>query len=102
MSIAVKYSPTSPYSLTPQSSVGIGLMVYKPIPPDSGDSPYTIRPHQQYRPDLLSYELYGTPNYWWVFAARNPRLRQNILFNFVANLTIIVPSADYVRKVAGN
>lgn len=98
----INYPNTSAYSATPQSNFGIGLFVFKPIPPDGGDMPFTILPRHNLRPDLLSYDFYNTPNYWWVFAARNPRLRANILFSFVTGLTIIVPSPDYVRKVAGN
>jgi hypothetical protein len=98
----INYPANSPYSATPQSNFGIGLFVFKPIPPDAGDLPYTLLAQHQYRPDRLSYDLYNTPNYWWVFAARNPRLRANILFDFLPGLTIIIPSAEYVRKVAGN
>ena len=98
----ITYPATSPYSVTPQTNSGIGLFVYKPIPPNKGDVTYTITARQNFRPDLASYDLYNTAAYWWVFAARNPRLRANIIFGFTAGLTIIVPSADYVRQAAGS
>ncbi len=97
----INYPSSSPYSATPQTNFGIGLFVFKPIAPDSGDTPFPLTLKYQYRPDKLSYDLYGTPNYWWVFAARNPKLRAQIIFGFTAGTTIIVPSADYVRKVGG-
>lgn len=31
----------------------------------------TVDPKYQYRPDLLSYDLYGNSNYWWIIALLN-------------------------------
>ena len=39
---------------------------------DPLDELYTVPQHYDMRPDLCSYELYGTSKYWWIFAKRNP------------------------------
>jgi len=95
------YPANSPYYLTPQSSWSIGNLVFRPIPADHNDTLYTLRMHHQYRPDRLSYELYTTPAYWWVFSVRNAFLRRDPIWEFIAGLTIIVPSADYVHRILG-
>ena len=97
----INYPSNSPYSLTPQTSWYLERWVYKPVPPDSGDQPFTLLERHRYRPDTLSYDLYSTPAYWWVFSIRNPQLRAQPIWDFVPGLTIIVPSAAHVRKTAG-
>jgi len=32
---------------------------------------HIVTPRQQYRPDLLSYDLYGNSNYWWTIVLLN-------------------------------
>lgn len=32
---------------------------------------YTVAPRHQYRPDLLSYDLYGNSTYWWTIVLLN-------------------------------
>lgn len=32
---------------------------------------HVVTPRQQYRPDLLSYDLYGSSNYWWTIVLLN-------------------------------
>ena len=95
------YPASSPYATTPQTSWYITSLVFRSIPPDAGDQPYTLKMQHQYRPDRLSYDLYGTPNYWWTFCVRNPSLRHDPVWGFTAGLTIIVPTADYLRRVVG-
>ncbi len=97
----VSYPSVSPYSNTPQTSWYLENWVYKPIPPNSGDSYYTLLSRHNYRPDTLSNDLYGTPVYYWIFCIRNPFLRADPIWNFVTGLTIIVPSASYLKSVIG-
>lgn len=97
----IAYPANSPYFSTSQTSWHIGRYVYRPIPPDSGDTPVVLQMRHQYRPDRLSQDLYGTPVYWWVFCIRNSFLRADPVWNFVAGITIIVPSADYLRRIFG-
>lgn len=51
-----------------------------------------IPPHFEYRPDRLSYELYGTVDLWWKIMEAN-----NIkdIFEFKAYLNIRIPNNIY-------
>jgi hypothetical protein len=97
----IVYPTSSPYSATPQTSWYINRFVFRSIPPDSGDVPITLQQIHELRPDRLSFQLYGTPNYWWVFCVRNPFLRGDPILGFLAGLTIIVPSATHISNVLG-
>ena len=67
-----KYSKTSPYYATPQSDDALGTFVPRTFTIEDDDQTYTIERTYAYRPDLLAYDLYGSPSRWWVFAQRNP------------------------------
>lgn len=95
------YAASSPYTLTPQTSWYIGLMKWRPIPADAGDLPFTLQMRHEYRPDRLSFDLYGTPVYWWVFSVRNAFLRRDPIWDFINGLTITVPSASYLQQILG-
>lgn len=97
----IQYPANSPYCATPQTSSFIGRFVFRPVPPDANDTVYTLQQRHEYRPDRLSYDLYNTPAYWWVFCERNPFLRGDPIWGFVNGLQIMVPSADYLRNVLG-
>jgi hypothetical protein len=98
----IAYAANSPYAITPQTSQFIGTLVFRPIPADAGDQPFTLQLRHQYRPDRLSYDLYGTAAYWWVFCNRNAFLRRDPIWGFVNGLTIMVPAAVYLTGLLGN
>ena len=58
-----KYSRTSPYFNTPQSSEALGYFVPRNITSEDDDRSYTIEKTYAYRPDLLAFDLYGSPRY---------------------------------------
>ena len=98
----IAYPSNSPYAATPQTSQFIGILDFRPIPADSGDQPFTLQLRHQYRPDRLSYDLYGTAAYWWVFANRNAFLRRDPIWGFINGLTITVPAKSYLTNLLGN
>ena len=98
----INYPASSPYSATPQASWHIENLVFRPIPADSNDKPFVLQLRHQYRPDRLSYDLYGTPIYWWVFCVRNPFLRADPIWGFTVGLEIMVPSMDHLQQVLGS
>jgi hypothetical protein len=98
----ISYAASSPYAATPQTDWYIKNLVFRPIPMDSGDQPFTLSLRHQYRPDRLAFDLYGTPAYWWVFCVRNPFLRSDPIWNFINSLTIMVPTSDYLHRVLGS
>lgn len=97
----INYPGNSPYAATPQQSWRIDRFVFRPVPPNAADQPYTLSSRHLYRPDKLSYELYNTPAYWWIFAARNPFLRADPVWGFVPGLEIMVSSGDYLSRILG-
>ena len=67
-----EYSSTSPYYSTGQNAINLDVLVPRTITAEADDQSYTIERTYAYRPDLLAFDLYGTPRLWWVFAQRNP------------------------------
>ena len=97
----VSYPDNSPYSATPQTSWYLQRMVWRPIPPNSGDTLMTLLPRHQYRPDKLSFELYNTGAYFWVFCVRNPYMRIDPVFSFIAGSQVWCPSNSYLKTIVG-
>jgi hypothetical protein len=96
-----KYPVSSPYSGTQQFSWRIGRYEHRDVPPSSDDTTIIVEARHRYRPDLLSYDLYGSPAYWWVFAVRNPELRRDPIWALETGLMITVPSRDYLNRIVG-
>ena len=67
-----KYSNTSPYFETREIADYLDVLNPRTITAEQDDQSYTIERTYAYRPDLLAYDLYGSPRLWWVFAQRNP------------------------------
>jgi hypothetical protein len=76
------------------------LDIYVPVS-ISLDGSHTLKLQARYnnRPDLLAYDLYGTPNLWWVFASVNKDYLVDPIDDFVAGLTITVPSVESISKL---
>ena len=62
---------------------------------------YEIDSVYQYRPDLLSADLYGTSSLWWVFAQRNPNTLVDPLRDFVAGARIYIPKIETLKQDLG-
>ena len=92
------YSSVSPWSNTPQNNLYLELLVIKPVPAEADDFYYQIETHYTYRPDLLSYDLYGTPKLWWVFVQRNMNVLRDPIFDFVAGQKIFIPKKSNIQK----
>lgn len=95
------YPPSSPYAVTLQTKWHIGPYVHRRIPRSSKDKAVTLKAHHQYRPDVLSQELYGTPSLWWVFMARNMNVIRDPLNDFTVGKVIFAPSYETLKKVLG-
>lgn len=66
--------------------------IYKRIPviADSTiDKVTLITPGWEYRPDLVSFDVYGAPDFWWKIMEVN---KLNDILQFKAGLTITLPS----------
>jgi hypothetical protein len=96
-----KYSKTSPWYSTQQVQGTLDLITPRPIPASVEDVPYEIDPVYNFRPDLLSNDLYDTPKLWWVFAMRNPNDLRDPISDFVNGTVIMVPSHANLKRYLG-
>ena len=102
--MATVYSKSSPYYNTPQRNSLVNfldLMNHREIPEDATDELLTIDVKFNKRPDLLSYDLYGTPNLWWIFTVRNPDQLIDPIYDLVTDLDIYVPSKKRLFGILG-
>lgn len=96
------YSTASPYYGTSLfSNQFLDVMSYRPITKLASDTLYAIDKFYEYRPDMLAYDLYGSAALWWVFAARNPNVLKDPLFDFAAGNTIYLPSKEQLKTDLG-
>ena len=96
-----EYSNTSPDYATPQNEINLEQMVARTITAEADDQTYTIERTYAYRPDLLAYDLYGTPRLWWVFAQRNPDQIEDPIYDFKPGVTIQLPKASNISNDLG-
>ena len=82
---------TSQYLLTPINNWYLDLWIPITVPSNSTDTIVTIPQAFNQRPDLMSFQQYGTPRLWWVFAMRNPDVLIDPIDDFVAGLQIYIP-----------
>ena len=95
------YSNTSPYSTTQEMSDHLGILNPRTITAEQDDQSYTIERTYAYRPDLLAYDLYGSPRLWWVFAQRNPDQIEDPIYDFKPGVTIQLPKKEILLKDLG-
>jgi len=95
------YDATSPYYTTKYSQFFLDVMNNRDIPKQSDDILTTISLTYQYRPDLMSFDLYGTPALWWVFYQRNPNTLTAPPWDFRAGTRIYLPKESTLKSVLG-
>ena len=91
----VNYSQSSPYSSTPQVNYLLEYLDYWNgyyVFPSDSDSLYTVEKRYEHRPDLLSFDMYGSPRYWWIFALRNPDQLKDPIYDLKAGMVISLPA----------
>ena len=76
-------------------------MVNRPIPKEDDDLTFTINTTYQYRPDMLAFDLYDTPDLWWVFYQRNPNTLTAPPWDFEAGKMIYIPKITTLRSTLG-
>lgn len=97
----VEYRQRSPYAETSQTSWYLRQLNLRRIPADGTDRAITVKSKYVERPDLLSFDLYGTTDYWWIFAVRNPNTIQDPIFDLQAGTEIFVPTRDRLTDILG-
>lgn len=99
--MAAKYSSYSPWFNTPITQNYLDKLVIRPVSAESDDFLYTIEPQYTHRPDLLSYDIYGTSSLWWVFTQRNLDVIQDPIFDFVPGVQIYLPKSSSLKSILG-
>jgi hypothetical protein len=97
-----KYKTTSPYYRTKQNKLYLELLTIRPVPAEADDFLYTIENQYENRPDLLAYDLYGTPKLWWVFVQRNMDVIKDPIFDFVPGAKIYIPKKTNLERYLGS
>jgi alpha-L-fucosidase len=95
------YAKTSPWSNTLQNNLYLELLEIRPVPAEADDYRYTIENQYRHRPDLLSFDLYGTPKLWWVFVQRNMSVIRDPIYDFTPGTTIYIPKKSNLNKYLG-
>ena len=96
-----RYSSTSPYFTTAEFSDSLDILSPRTLTAEQDDQTYKIERTYAYRPDLLAYDLYGTPRLWWVFAQRNPDEIEDPIYDFKPGVTIQLPKKENVFRDLG-
>ena len=89
-----KYSNTSPYFETSEIADYLDILNPRTLTAEQDDQSYTIERTYAYRPDLLAYDLYGSPRLWWVFAQRNPDQIEDPIYDFKPGVTVQLPKKE--------
>jgi len=98
----IKYESSSPwFNTTFQGNSYLDILNIRAVPSDDDDILYVVQPQYAYRPDLLSYDLYGTKNLWWVFAQRNMEILKDPVNDLVPGLQIYLPKGDALARQLG-
>ena len=95
------YSNTSPYFNTRQIADYLDILSPRTITAELDDQEYTIERTYAYRPDLLAYDLYGSPRLWWVFAQRNPDQIEDPIYDFKPGIKIFLPKISTLKSALG-
>ena len=95
------YKKSSPYYSSDTWGKFLDVMIDRPITVKPSDTLYRIDKIYEYRPDLLSYDLYGDAALWWVFAQRNPDIIKDPIFDFKAGRNIYIPTKDQLSADLG-
>jgi hypothetical protein len=96
-----EYKNTSPWYTTEIKNNYLGFLKIRTIPAEDDDFYYKIESQYAHRPDLLAYDLYGTPRLWWVFTQRNMDVIQDSIYDFVAGKYIYIPKKSKLFSLLG-
>ena len=96
-----EYSNTSPYFATGETQNYLDILNPRTLTAEDDDQSYTIERTYAYRPDLLAYDLYGSPRLWWVFVQRNPDQLEDPIYDFKPGITVQLPKKENLLKDLG-
>jgi len=95
--MVTNYKNTSMFKNVPQRSFYVEYLDSSNaivISPDVNDITIIISHTHNLRPDLLSNEIYGTPDLWWIFTLRNPDSLLDPIYDFTTGKEIKIPTSE--------
>lgn len=90
---------TSKYFNTPEKDFYLDIWEPVTIAETLDDQEIVLDPKYDERPDLLAYDLYGTPRLWWVFACRNMDTLVDPIGDFKSGTIIFAPAMKTVERL---
>lgn len=57
-----------------------------------------VPPECENRPDLLSYQVYGTSRLWWVIASANADALRDPVWDLKAGMTVFIPNRKSLKE----
>ena len=92
---------SSPYYDTSTVLFYRNFLSFRELTPSDDDDLISITDRYIERPDMLSFDLYGTTRYWWVFMVRNMDIIKDPIFDMQAGTEIFVPKKDVLEREVG-
>ena len=100
--MAQNHKESSQYFDTPLvDNAYLDIARIRPLISDVTDQEYTVPPKFANRPDLLAYDLYGSPKLWWVFAQRNMDTIKDPIYDLKVGTKIYLPKASDIKSRLG-
>jgi len=98
----VSYGGASPWKNTKLTNGQyLDVLQIRSVPSEADDVLYEIETQYTHRPDLLAYDLYGSPKLWWVFAQRNMDVIKDPVYDMVAGVQIYLPKGPKLKEMLG-
>ncbi len=92
----VKYKSSSNLRSTPIKNGVLDLYVPAVDVDYTQSDLFTLEQRHNKRPDLLAFDLYGDPKYWWIFTVYNRNLIVDPINDFVTGLQIYAPTRNFI------
>lgn len=89
------YKSSSPYANTDQVNRYVTYLDMWTVPnlTYSVDDQYIyLSEKYRNRPDLLSYDWYGTPNLWWIFSVFNMDILKDPIYDMIPGIQLLIPA----------
>jgi hypothetical protein len=95
------YNNASVYYTTNLAPGYLDIINLRTIPISTDDILYTLPETYRHRPDLLAYHLYDNVELWWVFAARNPEIILDPVYDMEPGIQLYLPQLTLMRQALG-
>lgn len=96
------YKQTDFYYNTPiEDKTYLSFLEDRRVPLDDSDVYIVVQPRHQFKPYILSYDLYSSEDYWWVIARHNMDLLIDPIRDLREGMVLRVPTVDRVKRFIG-